>query len=61
MPAAEKLQRALRISAKANVRMQVKHPNFQIPTHLDVLGATPMRVGVEGLWVDIETEPEPEP
>ena len=58
LPAAVALRRALVIAARAGVRLQVKHPNVQRPTHMDVLTTTPMRVGVDGLWVDIETEPE---
>ena len=52
------LRQALVIAAKAGVRLQVKHPNVQRPTHMDITGTTPMRVGAGSVWVDIETEPE---
>lgn len=57
-PAAVKLRHAIAIAAKAGVRLQVEHPNIQRPTHMDILPSTPIRVGVDGLWIDIETEPE---
>lgn len=58
LPAAVNLRHALRAAAKFGISMQVKHPNVQIPSHLDVLPDTPMRVGTESLWVDVEFKPE---
>ncbi len=58
--AAENLQHALRLAAKVGIGLQVKYRNLQLPSHLDVLATAPMRVGAEGLWVDIKTKPEPE-
>ncbi len=53
---AGQLRQTITFAAKVGISMQVKHPNIQRPTHLDILGTTPMRVGAGSLWVDIETE-----
>jgi hypothetical protein len=56
--AAVKMRHAMAFAAKVGIRLQLEYPNVQLPSHLGVSSTTPMRVGTEGLWVDVEMKSE---